>query len=81
MIIFSYIDANVNKATVTLIPLKNVFTRLWQGFYEEEIAFLVIPTCKRNCLKGEVVIVVAVDTPKRAHKHNAEKKKTATRVW
>ncbi len=64
MIIFSYIDANVNKAIVTIIPLKNVFTRLWQGFYEEEIAFLVIPTCKRNRLKGEAaVVVVAVDTP------------------
>ncbi len=45
------------------------------------ITTFVIPTCKRNCLKGEAVVVVAVDTPKRAHKHNAEKKKTATRVW
>ncbi len=36
----------------------------------------MIPTCKRNRPKGEaVVVVVAVDTPKRAHKHNAEKKK------
>ncbi len=41
-------------------------------------ALLVIPTCKRNRLKGEAAVVVAVvDTPKRAHKHNAEKKKNS----